>query len=133
MTQGTLGQLMQKYKDDMLSIARISCSVTSTMVVDGSPVLTGSFRNSWNASIGGPVVNNVTIGFKKGMSPMPVRNNHTSTINSLQLGDVYSVVNGQPYARRIEYEGWSSFAKGGVLAPAVAKWDSTVKSSIGSL
>ena len=125
-----LEDLLTKYKNNTLSIARVSCAIVSGEVIDGTPVLSGSLRASWNASIGQPVANNINIGIDaNGKATGSHRNNFTSVVNSLVVGDFYSFANGQPYARRIEYEGWSDYAPNGMLTPAVANWNRIVASA----
>lgn len=123
MTTGTLSALIRGYQADATSIARISCAVVSSKVIQRTPRLSGSLANSWNANNGDPVANNVNISVD---TPRPARNNATSVANSLQVGDKFSLANGQPYARRIEYEGWSSKRPEGMLRTSLAEWQSIV-------
>lgn len=127
MSTGTLESILAKYEKDLLSMARLSSAAISRKVISRTPRLTASLVSSWNASNGAPVINNVTISLG---DPMPERNNVTEVINSLQLGDTYSFVNGKRYGPRIENEGWSAKAPAGMLKISVAEWDNIVFESI---
>ena len=106
---------------------RESCNVLATKVIMRSPVMFGSLRASWNPNNGEPVASNVDI---RGGDPMPQRNKLASVINTLAVGDRFSLANGQPYARKIEYEGHSMQAPNGMLRVSVAEWPDIVKRAV---
>ena len=91
----------------------------STPIIVSTPVRTGSARASWNASKGRPVARNVTIGVGGGANS---RNQVTAVANSLTLRDKFYLSNGKPYIRRLEYEGWSNQAVGGMVRANTPKW-----------
>ena len=118
-----LATLVSKYKDDFETILRLSSGTISTLVITGTPVLSGSLQASWNPTNGPPAANNVTIS---AANPHASRSSAARVVNTLQVGDTFSLVNGQPYARRIEYEGWSAKASSGMMRIHVAKWQQIV-------
>ena len=120
-----LKTLIKKYKGDMLSSYRLSCSVVSGKVVSRTPVEDGSLQLSWTPNNGGPIAENVY------MPDDMQRHNIAAVINTLDIGDTYSLANGQPYACVIEYEGWSQEkAPSGMLRISVAEWDDIVAGSV---
>ncbi len=123
MAKMTIEQFAALAQDNLLATTQLALTTISNIVVTGTPVLHGSLRASWNATIGGPVANNVNInGVNRNR-----RNNITTVVNKLKLGDTYSLANGQPYAPRIEFEGWSkNKAPNGMMMIAVAQWDQIV-------
>ncbi len=123
-----LATLVTKYSDDLESMMRLSCSVITAKVLTRTPILSGSLRASWTPNKGKPIANNVTIN--EG-DPIPARNKAAPVINSLRAGDTYSLANGKPYVRRIEYEGWSKYKEpAGMLRVSVAEWDGIVAASV---
>ena len=125
MSTDTLSNLVAKYKDRLENMQRLSAAALSAKVITRTPVLTGSLRASWTPNNGSPIANNVNIG-GGGNSRAAV----TAVVNSLKAGDTYSLANGQPYARRIEYEGWSAKAPGGMVRVSVAEWQSVVNEAV---
>lgn len=120
----TIKELAKKYKDDLESIAVISSGALATSVIDATPRDQGDLENSWTSGINEVKTRNVFVS--KGDSS---RNDHT-IVDNLKLGDTYYFANGQPYAYRIEYEGYSWRRPQGMLGVSVAKWDSIVDNAI---
>jgi hypothetical protein len=81
-----------------------------------SPVYTGSFRASWRLSFNEPdlSVTNWPI------PDLPIGGAKFEWPSGFKLGDTVVISNNQPYAERLEYEGWSRQAPLGVLRLAVA-------------
>ena len=120
-----LAALIRKYKGDILSSYRLSCAALSAKVIDRTPVESGSLKASWTPNKGDPVAININI---PGDSR---RHNVTGVCNSLKLGEKYSLANGQPYVRRIEYERWSRYkAPAGMLGISTAEWDDIVDKAV---
>ena len=84
-------------------------------VVTRSPVLTGSFRASWNVSFDTPVYAKITS--KNTVTPLPAPT--FVWPSGYQLGQSVHITNGQPYAQRLEY-GWSSQAPLGIVRVTLA-------------
>lgn len=122
-----LNRLIDRYEDDMVSITRLACATLSTKVVTRTPVLFGSARASWNASIGAPVTNDIVISAE---TPTPERNDYAAVANSIDVGDTFSLVNGTPYIFRLEYEGWSAKAPQGMLRRSIAEWQNALDESV---
>lgn len=120
----TLSALIKKYKGDLQSVARISCSTVATKTITRTPVDSGALRASWTPNIGPPIANNVDPGAGGG------RNDLASVINRLTVGDTFSLANGQPYARRIEYDAWSPQAPQGMMRRSVIEWRRIVNDAV---
>lgn len=81
-----------------------------------SPVYTGQYRASWNMTVDREVTKTVDIGGAPGAPLPPPKRPYLRS--SQKLPTVY-IVNGKPYAERIEY-GWSGQAPFGVVINAMA-------------
>lgn len=122
-----LSALIRRYKADTLSAYRLSCATLSAKNASRVPVDQGSLRASWTPNNGEPIARNVDIG----EDPSAARvNDVAKVVNTLQLGDTYSLANGQPYARRIEYEGHSAQAPSGTMRVTAAEWDQIVNQAV---
>lgn len=108
-----LRDLIAQYKDDLTSIARISCTTVAVKTINRTPVDEGTLRRSWTPAIG-------RIDFSNHGGDL------TPVINRLQIGDRFTLGNGQPYVRVIEYEAHSSQAPQGMMRISVAEWDQIV-------
>lgn len=85
-------------------------------IMELSPVRTGQYRASWNMTVDQPKYTTVDVGGAPG-SPLPPPKRPYLRASS-GLPTVY-IVNGKPYAERIEY-GWSGQAPFGVVINAMA-------------
>ena len=124
-----LAVIISNYKKRSQAVFQDACLELSSKVVTRTPVHLGSLRASWHPNIGEPVAKNVDININDD-SPMPDRNKISSVIARLDIGDKFSLGNGQPYARPIEYEGHSPQAPEGMLRRSVEEWPDIVKRAI---
>jgi len=113
----TLGDLIRTYQNRTEDMLRLSCAELSALVITRTPVDTGVLQNSWTAA-----KNTIDFSNRGG--------NFVETANSLDLGDTYSLGNGQPYVGVIEYEGHSQQAPAGMLRVSTAEWDDIVARNI---
>ena len=74
-----------------------------------TPVDTGRLRSNW------------FLGVNK------VANSEGEVSYNIKLGDVVYLTNNLPYARRIEYEGWSNQASNGMLMPTVMEHQAEIR------
>ena len=91
-------------------------------VILASPVDTGRFRGNWQASVNSP--KDGTLDKTDPSGGMTVAN------MALYIGGAGSVTylaNNLPYAQRLEYEGWSSQAPGGMVRINVARLDGLLR------
>lgn len=122
-----LAQIIAKYHDQLEKVQRESCALISSKVVSRTPVDTGSLRASWTPSNGEPKATNITIRFTTNQSQP--RHDITAVINSLSIGDTYSLANGQEYVREIEYTGHSPQAPEGMMRRSIAEWQQIVNTA----
>jgi hypothetical protein len=100
----------EKIRGTLLSFCR--------RVIRETPVDTGRLRGNWQSSLNVP--ENAPIErFQKAQSSGSSSAEVSSTINRLQIGNIFWFTNNLPYARRIE-EGYSLQAPQGMLRRNVA-------------
>lgn len=86
----------------------------------------GTLRNNWFATIGQP-------SQKSDRRPNQNAAAALTAIIAESLkapGNVYYLVNNMPYARRVEYEGWSSQAPAGMLRLTVQEFKAAVERAV---
>jgi len=92
-------------------------------VLLGTPVDSGALRLSWTPSIGAHIATENIDPKGEGVT----RHDYARVLNQLEGDDVYNLANGQPYARRIEFEGHSPQAPAGMMRIAAAKFQQYVE------
>ena len=99
-------QVTEFYKSLVLTTFQyITADVMTTGKRFGSPVLTGRFYNSHTIRIGSVDPRVKSEGEYKSGIPL---SQAAAAIANLKLSDVVYIANSLPYARRIEFDGWSS-------------------------
>ena len=120
----SLSTLIRKYRANHRQIFRESCKELGHLVVDRTPVLSGTLQASWNSSINAGFVDNVEMEEPDDTIPKIQIDDVTAT---LEVGDVFFMINGQPYYHRIEYEGWShTKAPNGMMRISLAEFPQIV-------
>lgn len=120
----SLDSIISKYRNRLTNVPRAACTELSHRVIDRTPVLTGSLQASWWAEKGEPQAVNVTLVNQ--VRSIPV-NRVAQVVNTLMLGESFTLANGKDYVRPIEYEGKSRLkAPQGMLRISVAEWDQIV-------
>ena len=136
----SLPTLIRKYRANHRQIFRESCKELGNLVVYRTPVGTpeaetgGTLQASWNASINASFIDNIEMDQPDASIPA---NQVDSVADMLETGDVFFMVNGQPYFHRIEYEGWSHIkAPNGMMRISMAEFPQIVykyaRQSLGS-
>lgn len=102
-------------------VRRASIIEMFSIIVDATPVDEGFLKGGWQASMNSP------------STQLLNRKDPTGAMAKGQimynLGDAATVVwfvNTMPYAYRIEYDGWSAQARGGMVRANVPKWRAIV-------
>lgn len=121
-----LSALVSKYQKRIEEVPRRSSVRMTDLTVLGTPVDTGSARASWHPNIGKPAGRNVETA---GGAGYPQRSSVMAVANALQIGQSFSLGNGLPYIRRLEY-GYSAQAPGGMLRVAAAQWRPVVAEAV---
>lgn len=94
---------------------RAATVAVGTMTVSKTPVLDGYLKASWNFAVGSP---DETLQTNTRNSVFELN----SGVKMFNVGEVGYFVNGQPYARRIEYKGHSQQAPAGMMRISIADW-----------
>lgn len=98
-------QVTELYKSLVITTYQyITANVLTTSKVFGSPVATGRYYNSHTIRIGSVDPRVKPEGEYKSGLPL---SQAAGAISNLKLEDVVYIANSLPYARKIEFEGWS--------------------------
>jgi hypothetical protein len=86
----------------------------------------GRFRANWNFSVGAPD-ESITESTDKGRGAR-----EAARALSTSAGSVVYFTNGLPYAKRLEYEAWSTQAPAGMVRVSAAEFDEYVRKALAS-
>lgn len=90
-----------------------------TDVINDSPVKEGRLRNNWFPAINKFSDETTEEADKSGAKAIARAERE---FNKFKLGDTMTLTNNLPYARRIEFEGWSKKAPAGMVRINVTRW-----------
>jgi hypothetical protein len=102
-------------------------------MVQRSPVDTGRFRGNWQIAAGGPDIRTNEPFDKQALGSPPSSETFTrwqGEIQAATIGSVVYITNSLPYARRLEYEGWSQQAPSGMVRVTVAEYEQIIRKAI---
>lgn len=89
----------------------------STDIIMDTPVLSGRLRNNWFPSVNKGTDKTTNYTGEKGVAAT----NRVSAIK-FKLGDTLYLTNNLPYAKRIEFDGWSAKAPQGMVRKNILRW-----------
>lgn len=90
-----------------------------TRVIMKSPVDTGRFRANWFVGYGAPYLHTDTATDASGAQTIAA---NTASIMGIKVdGRTIWITNALPYAHRLEYDGWSRQAPGGMVRVTLAE------------
>lgn len=89
----------------------------------------GTARGNWQASIGTPATGTLDRPDADGSDSLA----DVQAQLERAVGDLYYLTNNLPYIRRLEYDGWSTQAPGGMVRIAVAEFDEAVVAAVRAL
>lgn len=112
----SLSDVTAKVKSNVDTVVRVATLALFRAVVLKSPVDTGQFRANWNVSYG---AQNLTTSESTDDSRI---NAEISGLSTSPVGGIVYLSNGLPYARRLEYEGWSKQAPAGMIRVSVLEF-----------
>lgn len=92
------------------------------LIVDATPVDEGRLRGNWQTNAGSPKLGELS----EIRGPSEVKAEIVANLG--KVTDTVFFTNNLPYAHRIEYEGWSAFARNGMVRPNVLRWNEIVNS-----
>ena len=90
----------------------------STDIIMDTPVLSGRLRNNWFPSVNEGTDKTTNYTGEKGVAAT----NRVSAIK-FKLGDTLYLTNNLPYAKRIEFDGWSAKAPQGMVRRNLIRWE----------
>lgn len=98
--RANLSEWVKKVGNQADALARQVCQETSERVVENTPVDTGFLRGSWQPMIGKEALTGVVPAATGGAYPPP---DVSLICAGIKAGDVYTMLNGAAYAKRLEY------------------------------
>lgn len=117
----------EKQKRNLETVRVESLVNLSSSVIIKTPVDKGILANSWIGSVGGPSQAVATDGDNSGQAAQVEESVKESA------GGLFYLVNNQPYARRIEYEGYSEKAPAGMLRISIENYQLYLNDAINNL
>ena len=108
----------------LLATKKAIISLTTDIIYD-TPVDTGRLRNNWIPSINKSETSYSMLGSdtsKRRSKERPTLQETITKVNTLKLGDTFYFTNNLPYAKRIEFDGWSAKAPAGMVRKNLLKW-----------
>ena len=119
--------MAEKQKRNFRDVAAESLIDLSSSVIVKTPVLTGSLANSWRGGEGEA---------PKGVAPGGSNNGQSAQVEKAvrdSIGGVYYLVNNQPHARPVEYEGHSKKAPSGMLRVSINNYQNYLDRAINNI
>ena len=104
-----------------------------TRIVQRSPVDTGKFRGNWQLTVGGPDIRTNEPFDKQALGSSPSAGTFDrwkGEIGAATIGSTFYITNSLPYARRLEYEGWSQQAPAGMVRITVVEYGKIIESVV---
>lgn len=104
-----------------------------TRIVQRSPVDTGRFRGQWQIAAGGPDIRTNEPFDKQALGSPPSATTFArwqGEVNAATIGSTFYITNSLPYARKLEYEGWSSQAPAGMVRVTVVEYGQIIQQVI---
>ena len=104
-----------------------------TRIVQRSPVDTGKFRGNWQLTVGGPDIRTNEPFDKQALGSAPSAGTFDrwkGEIGAATIGSTFYITNSLPYARKLEYEGWSSQAPAGMVRVTVVEYGQIIQQVI---
>lgn len=103
----------------------------ATRMTIRSPVDTGRFRGNWQIGDGGPDTRTDSPFDKQPLGSPPAAATFTRWQDQMEgvlPGTVIYITNSLPYARRLEYEGWSQQAPSGMVRVTLTEYAGIIRS-----
>lgn len=121
-----LDRLAAKAKADIELVGRQATFALFDAVQQRSPVDTGRFRGNWQFGKDSLPTTSLDRLDKDGTTATQEAQRALVT----PLGGIVYFVNNLPYARRLEYEGWSKQAPAGMIRVSVVEFSDYVKAAL---
>lgn len=118
---GKIGKFKAKAIVKVDQVRQASILDLFSLVVDATPVDQGMLKGAWMPTVNTPFSGTVNVKDPSGsIAKARIR------ANMGELKDVVWFTNTMPYAYRIEYDGWSQQAPGGMVRSNIPRWPQIV-------
>lgn len=118
-----LARLCEAAGDKAELVVRKAALDLGGQLLDRSPVDTGRFKNNWATSVNGM---STATGAGADASAAAARTMLQAQVAEWKPGKTIWITNSLPYAYRLEYDGWSKQAPGGMVRLAVQNYAQAV-------
>lgn len=118
-----LARLCEAAGDKAELVVRKAALDLGGQLLDRSPVDTGRFKNNWATSVNGM---STATGAGADASAAAARTMLQAQVAEWKPGQTIWITNSLPYAYRLEYDGWSKQAPGGMVRLAVQDYAQAV-------
>lgn len=118
-----LARLCEAAGDKAELVVRKAALDLGGQLLDRSPVDTGRFKNKWATSVNGM---STATGAGADASAAAARTMLQAQVAEWKPGKTIWITNSLPYAYRLEYDGWSKQAPGGMVRLAVQNYAQAV-------
>lgn len=125
-----LNKLCERAGQKAELVVRKAALELQSQMIERSPVDTGRFKGNWQVGIGTLNAATDSPEDKGGQGAM---GRATVALEGWKPGETIYLSNSLPYARRLEYEGWSKQAPGGMVRLAVQNYSQAVKRAVESV
>lgn len=102
-------------------------------IVQRSPVDTGRFRGQWQITAGGPDIRTNEPFDKQPLGSAPSQftfDRWKDHIQGATIGSTFYITNSLPYAKRLEYDGYSKQAPAGMVRVTVVEYGQIIQQVI---
>lgn len=126
-----LSRLVEKANGNIDKAVRQALVLAAQGVVMNTPVDTGRLRSSWGFGVSAPKNGPTDMTDKAGGATLT---KIAQAVNSQEAGPKFYITTGLPYARRIEYEGWShTKAPNGMVRLTIANLPNAIRKYVEGL
>ena len=131
--QADLRRFAEATKRNLNDTVRAVVLELGTRIVQRSPVDTGRFRGNWQIAAGGPDIRTNEPFDKQALGSAPSATTFDrwkGEVNAATIGSTFYITNSLPYARKLEYEGWSQQAPSGMVRVTVTEYEQIIRQAI---
>lgn len=125
--EAQLREIAERRTGDIEDIASASMLRMGNRIIQGSPVDDGRFINNWMSAFNGIDYSTSRPENKAGTDSTAGLESKTSKV---ELNVDFYFTNSLPYAKRLEYEGWSAQASKGMVRINALHWDKIVQQEV---
>lgn len=118
---GKVGKFRARALVKLDQVRRGSILELFSLVIDATPVDKGMLKGAWMPTVNTPFSGTISVSDKSGAIAKA-----RILANMGELKDVVWFTNTMPYAYRIEYDGWSAQARGGMVRSNIIRWPQIV-------